>query len=45
MRDVLNRALPYFSLIYVGFACGKVIELLDARLAWRMAGRRFPNTG
>ena len=24
MIDILNLALPYFGLIFVGFACGKV---------------------
>jgi hypothetical protein len=24
MIDVLNLALPYFGLIFIGFACGKL---------------------
>jgi hypothetical protein len=27
MADVLNLALPYFSLIFIGYACGKAREL------------------
>ncbi len=23
MADILNLALPYFGLIFIGFACGK----------------------
>jgi malonate transporter and related proteins len=34
MLDVLNLALPYFSLIFVGFACGKARRLPEAGLAW-----------
>jgi len=34
MIDVLNLALPYFSLIFVGFACGKARALPEAGLAW-----------
>ena len=34
MLDVLNLALPYFSLIFVGFACGKARGLPEAGLAW-----------
>ena len=34
MLDVLNLALPYFSLIFVGFACGKARALPEAGLAW-----------
>jgi len=34
MLDVLNLALPYFSLIFVGFACGKAKGLPEAGLAW-----------
>jgi malonate transporter and related proteins len=34
MLDVLNLALPYFSLIFIGFACGKSRGLPEAGLAW-----------
>src|ERR1700753_1329611 len=34
MLDVLNLALPYFSLIFVGFACGRAKGLPEAGLAW-----------
>ncbi|MBC7577008.1 MAG: AEC family transporter, partial [Tardiphaga sp.] len=34
MMDVLNLALPYFGLIFIGFACGKVKSLPEAGLAW-----------
>src|SRR3984885_13750721 len=34
MIDVLNLALPYFSLIFIGFACGKAKGLPEAGLAW-----------
>ena len=34
MLDVLNLALPYFSLIFIGFACGKATGLPEAGLAW-----------
>lgn len=34
MMDVLNLALPYFGLIFVGFACGKFRKLPEAGLAW-----------
>lgn len=34
MIDVLNLALPYFGLIFVGFACGKLKALPEAGLAW-----------
>jgi malonate transporter len=34
MMDVLNLALPYFGLIFVGFACGKLRKLPEAGLAW-----------
>jgi predicted permease len=34
MVDILNLALPYFSLIFIGFACGKVKELPEQGLAW-----------
>src|ERR1700761_4591890 len=34
MIDVLNLALPYFSLIFIGFACAKVRPLPEAGLVW-----------
>ena len=34
MMDVLNLALPYFGLIFIGFACGKVRKLPEAGLSW-----------
>jgi malonate transporter len=34
MVDVLNLALPYFGLIFIGFACGKIKQIPDTALAW-----------
>jgi malonate transporter len=34
MVDILNLALPYFGLIFIGFACGKVRGLPEQGLAW-----------
>jgi predicted permease len=34
MIDILNLALPYFGLIFVGFLCGKFRRLPEAGLAW-----------
>ncbi|MBN8982198.1 MAG: AEC family transporter [Rhizobiales bacterium] len=34
MIDILNLALPYFGLIFIGFACGKYKRLPEAGLAW-----------
>lgn len=34
MMDVLNLALPYFGLIFIGFACGKAKGLPESGLAW-----------
>jgi predicted permease len=34
MVDILNLALPYFGLIFIGFACGKAKALPEAGLAW-----------
>src|SRR6187399_1013794 len=34
MIDVLNLALPYFGLIFIGFACGRRGKLPEAGLAW-----------
>jgi malonate transporter len=34
MIDVLNLALPYFGLIFLGYACGKFRRIPDTGLAW-----------
>ena len=34
MIDILNLAVPYFGLIFIGYACGKVKALPEAGLAW-----------
>jgi malonate transporter and related proteins len=34
MIDVLNLALPYFGLIFLGFACGRIRRIPDSGLAW-----------
>lgn len=34
MIDVLNLALPYFGLIFIGLACGKLKQIPDTALAW-----------
>jgi malonate transporter len=34
MADVFNLAVPYFSLIFIGFACGKFRQLPEQGLAW-----------
>ena len=34
MIDVLNLALPYFGLIFLGFACGRYKSIPDRGLAW-----------
>lgn len=34
MIDVLNLALPYFGLIFIGFICGKRKGLPESGLAW-----------
>lgn len=34
MLDILNLALPYFGLIFIGFACGKAKSLPESGLAW-----------
>lgn len=34
MADILNLAIPYFGLIFIGFACGKGKRLPEAGLAW-----------
>ncbi len=34
MIDILNLALPYFGLIFIGYACGKYKRLPEAGLEW-----------
>jgi malonate transporter and related proteins len=34
MVDILNLALPYFGLIFIGFICGKAKSLPETGLAW-----------
>src|SRR5689334_11387564 len=34
MLDVINLALPFFGLIFVGFICGKLKQIPDTALAW-----------
>jgi malonate transporter and related proteins len=34
VADILNLALPYFGLIFIGFACGKARGLPESGLAW-----------
>jgi predicted permease len=34
MIEVLNLALPYFGLIFIGFACGKIKQIPETALAW-----------
>ena len=34
MVDILNLALPYFGLIFIGFACGKAKGLPEQGLTW-----------
>jgi malonate transporter and related proteins len=34
MIDVLNLALPYFGLIFIGFASGRLKQIPDTALAW-----------
>jgi len=34
MIEVLNLALPFFGLIFIGFACGKLKQIPDTALAW-----------
>jgi predicted permease len=34
MIDILNLALPYFGLIFIGFACGKFKRIPEGGLAW-----------
>lgn len=34
MLEVINLALPFFGLIFIGFACGKLKSIPGAGLAW-----------
>jgi predicted permease len=34
MLDILNLALPFFGVIFIGFACGKWWRIPDEGLAW-----------
>lgn len=34
MIDVFNLALPYFGLIFLGYACGRLQDIPDRGLAW-----------
>src|SRR4029077_1329183 len=34
MLDVINLALPFFGLIFLGFGCGKFKAIPDSGLAW-----------
>ena len=34
MTEILNMAVPYFGLIFIGFACGKAKGLPETGLAW-----------
>jgi malonate transporter and related proteins len=34
MVDILNLALPYFGLIFIGFGCGKTKSLPESGLVW-----------
>lgn len=34
MLDVINLALPFFGLIFIGFACGKLRSIPGSGLAW-----------
>jgi len=34
MLDVLNLALPFFGLIFIGFACGKIKQIPDTAMGW-----------
>ena len=34
MLDVINLALPFFGLIFLGFACGKLQRMPEVGLAW-----------
>ena len=34
MIEVLNLALPFFGLIFIGFACGKIKQIPDTAMGW-----------
>ncbi|MCK9919305.1 AEC family transporter [Microbacteriaceae bacterium K1510] len=34
MLDVVNLALPFFGLIFIGFVCGKLKQIPDTALGW-----------
>jgi len=34
MFDIINLALPYFGVVFIGFACGKWRRLPEAGLSW-----------
>ena len=34
MIDIINLALPFFGLIFIGFACGRFKQIPDTALAW-----------
>src|ERR1700709_464599 len=34
MVDILNLAVPYFSLIFIGFACGEAMGLPETGMPW-----------
>lgn len=34
MLEVLNLALPFFGLIFIGFACGKLKQIPESALGW-----------
>src|SRR3978361_649966 len=34
MIDILNLAVPYFGLIFIGYACGRAKGLPEQGLAW-----------
>jgi malonate transporter len=34
MLDIINLALPFFGLIFIGYACGKLKKIPDTGLAW-----------
>ncbi len=34
MVEILNLALPFFGLIFIGFACGKLKQIPDTAMGW-----------
>ncbi|HTT47076.1 MAG TPA: AEC family transporter [Pseudolabrys sp.] len=34
MLEVLNLALPFFGLIFIGFACGRIKQIPDTAMGW-----------